>query len=351
MAYLSPPVRNQRVTNQVPPRVARALRASAASTVFAWAIVRAFGVEAGYPTTAAMALTPYAALVALSTAVIACLLRAWLSVLLATAALGIFTAALAPRTLGGPETAPPTAAAQIAVLALNLYRGEADAQAVVELVKARDPDILCLSELTPSAVESLGRAGLNRILPHSHLLAADGAEGTGIYCRWALKPLRGVAPSVGDRRMARAQVDTGVASNLEVVSVHVHAPMDPASTDRWLAGLDGLPSPERPGVRVLAGDFNATLDHAAFRELISSGFKDAAASAGKGFESTWPIGSPPIPAITIDHILVEDRGAITSFDTVPVPGTDHRGVIAHTALPEGDPLAGAREGRRAAPAP
>ena len=38
---------------------------------------------------------------------------------------------------------------------------------------------------------------------------------------------------------------------------------------------------------ILAGDFNATADHAQFRQLLKLGYRDAATEAGRGLIPTW----------------------------------------------------------------
>ncbi len=61
----------------------------------------------------------------------------------------------------------------------------------------------------------------------------------------------------------------------------------PASaTARWRSQLSALPPPGADPV-ILAGDFNATLDHAAFRRLLDLGYADAASQVGNGLAATW----------------------------------------------------------------
>ena len=47
----------------------------------------------------------------------------------------------------------------------------------------------------------------------------------------------------------------------------------------------------RGDVQILAGDFNATLDHPELRALLDRGYIDAADAAGSGLVWTWP--APP----------------------------------------------------------
>jgi endonuclease/exonuclease/phosphatase family metal-dependent hydrolase len=85
-------------------------------------------------------------------------------------------------------------------------------------------------------------------------------------------------------------------------------------------------------VRILAGDFNATLDHARLRRLIDTGYRDAADQLGEGLHPTFPIGQR-MPPITLDHVLADRRVGIRSFVARRVPRSDHRAVRAELVLP------------------
>ena len=85
-------------------------------------------------------------------------------------------------------------------------------------------------------------------------------------------------------------------------------------------------------LRVLAGDFNATLDHDALRGLIARGYVDAADATGSGLKPTWPVGKRP-PGITIDHVLVDRRIAVRSYGVHEVRGSDHRAIVAELRVP------------------
>jgi hypothetical protein len=66
------------------------------------------------------------------------------------------------------------------------------------------------------------------------------------------------------------------------VAVHTNPPAtSPAQVRSWEQDLAALPAPEPGVLRVLAGDFNATLDHVAFRTLLDRGYVDAARAAGR----------------------------------------------------------------------
>jgi len=87
-------------------------------------------------------------------------------------------------------------------------------------------------------------------------------------------------------------------------------------------------------MRVLAGDFNATLDHSPLRDLIDSGYRDAADAVGNGFVGTWgPYDGDPIPPVTLDRVLVDRRIRVESTKVFGLPNSDHRALLAVVTLP------------------
>ena len=86
----------------------------------------------------------------------------------------------------------------------------------------------------------------------------------------------------------------------------------------------------------MIGDFNATLDHAAFRDVVGSGYADAAETLGDGFAATWRANGEHLPPLfVIDHVLADERIGIRDFSTHEISDTDHKAVYAELLLPAG----------------
>ena len=128
------------------------------------------------------------------------------------------------------------------------------------------------------------------------------------------------------------------APPVRIKAVHPRPPVSRAAEPEWRSALAALPGADKRGdVQILAGDFNATLDHPEFRGLLDRGWIDAADSAGAGWRPTWP--APPrsgrsLP-LTIDHVLVDRRVHVERVTVVDIPHSDHRAVIAVLRLPRG----------------
>jgi endonuclease/exonuclease/phosphatase (EEP) superfamily protein YafD len=118
---------------------------------------------------------------------------------------------------------------------------------------------------------------------------------------------------------------------VRVVATHTQSPK-PGDTAAWrrdVAALSRWCTGERP--TVVAGDLNATLDHAELREAIA-GCTDTASDVGAGLSGTWPSALPRLFGAQIDHVLVAGGPRPRAAEVVDVPGSDHRGLLARVGL-------------------
>jgi len=291
------------------------------------AILRFIGFDGGEYTIAALALTPYAAVGGLVLGAVALVLRRWWTggvVLLLAVAL---TALILPRTIAGDQ--PVVKGKPLRVLASNLLAGQADARKLVELVRDNNVDVVNLLELTSPEVEKLTEAGLFSLLPNKILHPGPGASGSGLATRYPLSKLSLAGESTGKQPSARLDLGDGVKA--DVVAVHPAAPT--WSVEVWRTEFGNLPKADfATPARILAGDFNATLDLANLRGLLDTGYADAAEQRGEGLSPTWPSAGFP-PPVTIDHVLVDRRVAVTDYRVLTVPGSDHHAVYAELLVP------------------
>ncbi|MGW3963455.1 endonuclease/exonuclease/phosphatase family protein [Amycolatopsis sp. NPDC005003] len=289
------------------------------------AALRLVGYDGGWYTLVALSLTPYAAAAGVLVGVLALALRRWWTggvALVLALALALLvlprTSASEPRDVHGKT---------LRVLSSNLLYGRADPKAVVDLVREQRIDVLNLVEMTPSAVDRLTAAGLFDLLPHRVLHPAPGAFGSGIAARFPLKEVNLTGDSAAKQPGAEADLGDGVVA--EIVAVHPISPdVDTPQWEREIKDLSG-PAGEH-GLRILAGDFNATLDHAAYRTILARGYRDAAEERGEGLAPTWPSS---LPVVTIDHVAVDNRAAVLDYRVFDVDGSDHRAVFAEVRLP------------------
>lgn len=298
-----------------------------------WAVLRLIGLDRG-PLVQALAFTPYVTGVSVLTLGLTLALRRWwpaaLAALAAVALLGVVT----PRALASPQ--PEAGGPTVRLLTANLLAGAGDARTLVELVRRYEVDVLTVQEFTPQAQAALDQLGLDRLLPHRQLNAEVGTPGSGLYSRWPLTDV-GLRHNLNGWGFTQAYGTVAVpgAPPVRVESAHPSAPYAVDQVGAWRADLEAQPlaTPDG-GLQILAGDFNATLDHGPLRALLSTGYVDAADATGEGLTGTWgPYDGDLIPPVAIDHVLVDRRIAVRAVKVLALPGSDHRPVLTTLTLP------------------
>lgn len=301
--------------------------------VSALTVVRVLGLDLGHPWPALLTVFPWVALVGAAALGLATAVGWWPAIGLGGLVSLVGGAALLPRVI--PRSSPPTPSGpSLTVMVANLRVGHGDPAAVTAAVRTHGVDVLVTLELTGSAIDALRGAGLGDVLPNTTLRPGDRMSGGGIHSRL---PLTTLPPRerhlVG--RSPRASLELADGRCVVVEGVHPLPPIDADWTGRWRATLAGLDDPPGGGAQVLAGDFNATLDHVAFRALLAAGWVDAADSVGAGLRPTfnglrW---GDPVPPVTLDHVLVDEDTLIERVLVLPLAGSDHRMVVARLRLP------------------
>ncbi len=253
----------------------------------AWAVVRTFGLESGFPAVALIAFTPYVAVLSVFPLLIAVAARRWRAVVVAAAVVLAFGVAVLPRTLpddqgsagGGPR---------LRVLTANVHYGEVPAADVIALVRRLDVDVVASRSSRRSCpVTSTG--------PVWARCCRTGS------CRTASARTPASTPGTRSGRCWPAAIR---CSPSRARWSRCRAP------GRWRCAPSTPPlrrTPTTPGnagaawprcrrravpVRILAGDFNATLDHVEFRRVLDGGYRDAADAVGAGLHPTWSLRGP-----------------------------------------------------------
>lgn len=133
-------------------------------------------------------------------------------------------------------------------------------------------------------------------------------------------------------RQFAARVTEGARRRgLNLIAVHP-APPIPGQVAQWRADLAEV-TRWCATPAIIAGDFNATLDHPPFKRLLDSGCVDTAALSGNALIGTWPSSWPRLLAAPIDHVLLAgQRRTVTSFTVHDITGTDHRALLATVTL-------------------
>ena len=229
-----------------------------------------------------------------------------------------------PDRLDATEKSAP----RLRVFSANLYSSNRDLSGIMDEVRASDPDIAVFQEVTSSHRARLLRDPGLAELPNR---VTSPSSDTVMFSRLPIESSDIWYDTY--RPMARARVSTDIGS-VEIVVVHTVAPINGPSIKNWRQMLDKLQelAQQRTLPLLMVGDFNATMYHPRFEDLLDTGLTDAHAARGTGFTGTWPRDRSFPPFLRIDHTL-------SSKELVPVKasygegrGSDHRPIIVDYAL-------------------
>ncbi len=242
----------------------------------------------------------------------------------------------------------PVDAGAVSVLSLNTEREGADVEAVAGLADAVGADVLVLPETTQRYGRRLAEAltekkgsgaqppgfavfsdtGMPSDLAEQGIdQNSDPAYSTTVLVASRLGGYRQVEESAG-AGFGTVRLEPESGDGPVIVGVHTYPPL-PGAMTWWRSSVADVASLCRrpPAGLIVAGDLNATRDHAPLRDL--GGCTSAGEQAGIGGLATWPSSTgTTLLGATIDHVLVD--GAVWEGKegrVVTIPGTDHRAVV------------------------
>ncbi|MCL7428900.1 endonuclease/exonuclease/phosphatase family protein [Streptomyces sp. YS415] len=254
----------------------------------------------------------------------ALLARWWPGLLWGAVLLGLLAWFLEPYGTAGAPGGP--AVASVRVLAANVEFGNGT-PALIAAVRRERPDVVFVSECDPACE---ARLGANAGYPHREAVPGTGSTGSLILSRF---PLRGTGGVPGTMGMPGAVADVrGHAVRLQLA--HPMPPV-PGQVGVWreeLAALRDFAARGGDAPTILAGDFNASQDHASFRRVLDAGLRDAARLTDDDRTPTWPSRTAPALGVQIDHVLVSREFSARRTRFLDLADTDHRAVLADLTL-------------------
>jgi endonuclease/exonuclease/phosphatase (EEP) superfamily protein YafD len=245
---------------------------------------------------------------------------------------------LATRGFGSTHLPDPTDES-IRVMTWNTAGEATDVDAVVKTAIAMQVDVVALPETNADTGEAIAVAMRERGNPMwVHEENYEGWDAT--YTTLLISPDLGdyaVVESASSGTTNTSVVPSVVAMPVDgngptFVAVHAVAPRANAM-DEWRADLRWLADQCASENVIMAGDFNATLDHMA-RYGTDGGdlgrCSDAAKTTGNGAVGTWDTAWPALLGTPIDHVMATDAWTATgSVVLTSLDGTasDHRPVV------------------------
>jgi endonuclease/exonuclease/phosphatase (EEP) superfamily protein YafD len=203
---------------------------------------------------------------------------------------GLFLPSMAPPGVGDAET--------FRVMTLNVLYTNDDGAAIERLVRAKQPDLICLQELNPRLAADLV-ARLGHEFPYHALLPEEDPTGLGMFSRYPLRD-SGEIPDPAWKHGAQLAMVAFQGQPVLVLNVHALSPTWPRLARDWPPRFEAefqLREQEirlwldrmgqHHGPAILAGDLNSTDQNASHR-LLARRLADAHRQAGWGLGHTAP---------------------------------------------------------------
>lgn len=264
--------------------------------------------------------------------------------LIAVVAGGANVAVMSSRGLGA-STLPAKTEQSLRVMTWNTAGEATDPATIARTAVSMEADIVALPETTIESGEQVAIA--MREMGHPMWAHHEDFGDREDYPDWdANSTTLLISPELGDYAVVESSSDgttntsavpSVVAMPVDgggpiVVAVHAVAPRQEAMSS-WRADLQWIADQCAADDVILAGDFNATVDH---MDRLGSGSgtlgrcRDAAAATGNGAVGTWSTDWPALLGTPIDHVMATDAWTPTAsvvLNSLDKSGSDHRPVI------------------------
>lgn len=241
---------------------------------------------------------------------------------------GLNYAFVLPFYFGQPAVSD---AKPVRALLMNLNASNGHTQEVLDAVKAADPDLLLLEEVTPKWLREL--EPLNDDFPYRIAEPRDDCFGILLLSKHPLK--NGQVVEIGSAEVPSILAEIYLPQG-EISFIGTH-PLPPVGAeyardrDNQLKELSKYARSQNHPV-LLVGDLNTSPWSPHFRDLLAeSGLKNS--MDGFGFQPTWPAGNPLL-RIPLDHALHAPEIAIHTRAVGKSIGSDHLPLILDFSILE-----------------
>ncbi|MHC5797186.1 endonuclease/exonuclease/phosphatase family protein [Lacisediminihabitans sp. FW035] len=237
----------------------------------------------------------------------------------------------------GSTPLPARAANDLTVVAWNTLGDAPGPAAIAKLAIDSDADIVSLPETTEQTAKAVAVLMTAAGLPMTTHTVAHGlvskSRSTSVLISSALG-IYHLDESAGSTETLPSLVmvpDNG--SGPTIVAAHAVAPQ-PSELQGWNSDLHWLAGACPSGNVILAGDFNATLDHLAGLGTTPGATvgacTDAALRAHAAAFGTWPSFAPALLGAPIDHVMTTKAWSVVGARVVQDldgAGSDHRPIV------------------------
>ncbi|MFF3243027.1 endonuclease/exonuclease/phosphatase family protein [Streptomyces sp. NPDC002870] len=265
------------------------------------------------------------------TALLLALLARWRTGMVwALAVLAVTGWFVRPYDTGLTDDPPGPVVARLEVLTSNVEFGNAT-KGLLATIRREQPDLVFVQECDHTCSDALAAEISRGDYPYRNIVEGYSASGSAILSKHPLRPAPGIDATLAMPGSVAMVGDRPV--NLQLA--HPLPPI-PSGVDDWQREL-GLVRTYAAGTKgrptVLAGDFNASQDHAAFRRLLDAGdLRDSATLAGAARTPSWPAMARRPLGAQIDHVLISEDFSVRGARFLDLTDTDHRSLLVELEL-------------------
>ncbi|MCM8541456.1 MAG: endonuclease/exonuclease/phosphatase family protein [Lentisphaeraceae bacterium] len=200
---------------------------------------------------------------------------------------------------------------------LNVFTANKNHQAVLDLIKAEDPEHIVLTEVNERWFTEIHNA---LVKDYPYILEHPRSDNFGIMFLSKKK-------FVGEKIFANGlPVIKAKFSTFTLLAVHPLPPINKkyfTERNNFLGNIKNWIKDEKN--ILICGDFNTVPWSPFFKDVLNES-KLRNCSKGYGINTSWPTNIPFL-RIPIDHCLISESGSVKNFFRGPIVGSDHFPII------------------------
>lgn len=244
---------------------------------------------------------------------------------------------LLTRGIGAPDV-PVAQQDDLTVLSWNTLGDSVPAPVIARVAEENRATVLTLPETTAGRARQVARLlaaeGFHYAVFSTSLQAGIPSRSTSLLVSTSLGAYRQVTDLGDTRGVPSVVAEPAAGQNApRIVAVHTTAPYQPDPVD-WRHDLAWVAARCSERNVLIAGDFNATIDHLTGLGTGTGQLRacrDAALATRNAAVGTWPTSMPALIGTAIDHVVATPNWRFTGFRVLTdedSAGSDHRPILA-----------------------
>jgi endonuclease/exonuclease/phosphatase (EEP) superfamily protein YafD len=259
--------------------------------------------------------------------------RHWGLALANITVVGLHIAMIAPdfmpdrrfEAAGSSATAIAPVSPTIRIFFANVRAENIEHQALLEEIRAADPDVIVLVEFSSPWHMACLQSSVFNAYPYGSGMKNELMNTVNVFSRIPLKSEK--LNWFGGRGLQTFEIPVG-SETLRIIGLHAPRPMHIRNDDYegfWSKTVPMILSEKGP--LVVVGDFNATQYSTVYEQLTADRLRSAHQDRGRGYATSWPNGQYWPPPIRIDQALLSPEVECVAIQEGEGRGSDHKPFI------------------------